>query len=84
MNDLILNKQRNQSLKREALDKSIKRKRLILIKPLLMLAVLSTFIILSIKNNNLFLSELLISGGILMLIFIVYLFSQKEANRNNL
>lgn len=84
MNDLILNKQRNQSLKREALDKSNKRKRLILIKPLLMLAVLSTFIILSIKNNNLFLSELLISGGILMLIFIVYLFSQKEANRNNL
>lgn len=84
MSDFVLNKQSNQKVKKATLNESARKRQISFIKPFLMLMVLNAFIILSVKNDNLFLNELLISVGILMLVFVVHVLSQNEAKRNNL
>ena len=84
MRDFVLNKQSNQKVKKVALKESTRTRQISFVKPFLMLMVCNVFIILSIKNDNLFLTELLISCGILILVFVVHLLSQNEVNRNNL
>lgn len=81
MNDFALNKESKQNVKIDSLQNSVKNEEFTYVKPLIMLLVLSAFIILSLQHDNLFMSELLISGGILMLVFVIHFLSSKESIR---
>lgn len=82
MSDLTLKKESTHKVGKVILKNSTKKRQLVFIKPFLMLMVLITFIILSLENDSLFLKEILVSGGILFLVFIIHLISKTEPSRN--
>lgn len=78
MSDLILNKQRKKEAKITTRVPSISKAQLRLIKTILFAFVYLVFLILSIQNNQLFLKEILVSGGIIAVLYFVHVLSQKQ------
>lgn len=76
MSDFILDKQEKREAKTSASTKTSAQKGQIFVKPLLVLIALLGFIVMSLNNNNLFLTELLISGGIIFIVALVYVITQ--------
>ena len=78
MIDLILNKQRNKERKISTLMLSIDKRQLRFVKPILLAVVYLVFIVMSFQNEKLFLKEMLVSGGIMAVLYFVHVLSQKE------
>ncbi len=79
MSDFVISKQGQAKTKEKqmSLRSVIIKQHITTLKLLLLLGSYGAFVYLSVSNNNLFLKELLVVGGILSLIFIVHLFSNK-------
>ncbi|WP_298892582.1 hypothetical protein [uncultured Psychroserpens sp.] len=78
MSDLILNKQRKKEIKVTGSLVLVAKKLLKFIKPLVMAAIYAVTIRASLECNNLFLSELLVSGAIMAMLYFVHVLSQKQ------
>jgi hypothetical protein len=78
MSDLIFDKQRNEESNLTTRMPSITRKQLRFVKPAMLSIVYAGFITLSLKNDNLFLTEMLVSGGIIAIVYFVHLLSQND------
>ena len=76
MSDFILDKQQKSEAKPSTSMTTKVTKAQIIFKPLLVIIALLGFIIMSLKSDNLFLTELLVSGGIIVLISVVHVISQ--------
>ncbi|WP_298754889.1 hypothetical protein [uncultured Psychroserpens sp.] len=78
MSDLILNKQRKKETKITGSLVLVAKKLLKFIKPMATAAIYVVIIRLSLNYNNLFLSELLVSGAIMAMLYFVHVLSQKQ------
>ncbi|MCD2257664.1 hypothetical protein [Psychroserpens luteolus] len=78
MSDLILSKQRKKETKVAGSLVLVVKKLLKFIKPMAMVATYVVIIRASLKYNSLFLSELLVSGAIMAMLYFVHVLSQKQ------
>lgn len=75
MSDFILKKQRRKENKATLLTPALAKQQLGLIKLVFLVMVYGAFIYISTQNDDLFLSELLISGGIIVMLLILHFLS---------
>ncbi|WP_299338581.1 hypothetical protein [uncultured Psychroserpens sp.] len=78
MSDFILKKQRRKESRAKFLTSALAKQQLGLIKLVLFVMTFGIFIYMSAQNSNLFLSELLISGGIIMMLLIIHFLSNND------
>lgn len=78
MSDFILKKQKKNTVKVTGRIPSISKKLSKFVKPFLASIVYGIFVMMSIKSDNLFLTELLVSGSIIAMLYFVHLMSQKQ------
>lgn len=78
MSDFILNKQKEQKTNVRTSLPSVSKKQTTLMKMALLFLVFAVFITLSVLNNQLFLTELIVSASIVGLVCFIHLRSQVE------
>jgi hypothetical protein len=78
MIDLVLNKRRTQNDDQISEVSSTEKEQLSVVKPLLFFIFFGIFLVLSIQSDYLFFSELLVSGGVLLIILFIKLLSKSS------
>ena len=79
MSDFVIHikEGRAPNLKIVSVVKPVRKTLVLVLKLMLFISALSVLIFMSMRNDNLMLSELLLSGGILSLVFFIHILSNR-------
>lgn len=80
MSDFIFRKNEQETSKANvfSIDKAAKKEIILIVKLLTFIAAFAGLIFMSVSSNNLFLTEILVGGGILSLIFFIHIMSNRQ------